>query len=172
MIAFRVTVLTLAAGLILAGVAHADDRGCKSSSSSNSTASQIGGSLAGFLGGMASNALAKHGVSNTYGAMDSLQNSLSSAIACALTPQERKQADHAQTQALQSGAVGEASKVNWTSNESSVVNGGTEIESRATDTSGRNCAVTHTFITDVDGQEKSVDRQMCQGADGSWAAVQ
>jgi surface antigen len=88
-----------------------------------------------------------------------------------LTKQEQQQADHAQTQALQSGKVGDASKVSWASNESSTVNGGTEIESRDTDASGHTCAVTHTFITDVDGKEKSVDRKMCQGADGAWSAA-
>ncbi len=169
--AFRVTALTLVAALAMAGPAHAGDgRGCKNSNS-NSTANQIGGMLGSFLGGKASDALSKHGIGNSYGAVDLFQKSLSSAIACSLTKQEQQQADKAQTQALQSGKIGDASKVNWASSESSVVNGGTEIESRNTDTSGRTCAVTHTFITDVDGKEKSVDRKMCQAGDGSWTPV-
>lgn len=161
--ALRVLCLVLVAGMALTTGAHAKD-GCKT----NSTTSAAGSALGGFLGGMANSVLSKHGISNTYGATDTLTASLSSAIACSLSPQERKQADTAQTQALQSGKIGNASKVDWTSSENDNVNGGTVIESRNVDASGRNCAVTNTFITDVNGQEKSVQRKMCQDSSGQW----
>ncbi len=161
--ALRVLCLVLVAGLAAATGAHAKD-GCKT----NSTTSTAGSVVGGFLGGLASNALSKHGISNTYGATDAVTASLSSAIACSLSPQERKQADTAQTQALQSGKIGTASKTSWSSTENDNVNGGTVIESRNVDASGRNCAVTNTFITDVNGQEKSVQRKMCQNTSGQW----
>lgn len=92
---------------------------------------------------------------------------LSSTIFCALSAGEAKQASGAQLKALESGKTGKASTQNWSSGERDGVAGGTTVVSRGT-SNGQQCAVTSTFITDANGDEKVVEQEQCVGADGKW----
>lgn len=99
-----------------------------------------------------------------------LGSTLSDVIACALSEAERRKAQRSQDEALNSGRTGTPSRRTWSSDEHQGVGGGTEVVSRSTD-AGLQCATQRTFITDVDGQQKSIERRMCQGTDGRWAVA-
>jgi surface antigen len=150
----RLSVFAFLAGLAwisAPSIAAAQSTGC----SSTSNVGRLFGSLAGAVG--------RKVAGTDFG------NNLSSTIACALSKAEQKQAANTQTEALNSGKTGSASRKTWASDERKGVGGGTEVVSRSSGGDGQ-CAVQRTFITDVDGNEKSIERQMCRQPDGRWVA--
>lgn len=126
----------------------------------------VGGLLGTFAGDLLGNSLRRSGINS--GSLNSLRTFLSDAIACSLNAREQKQAADTQTRVLNSGKTGQASTGNWTSADRPGVGGGTRVVSR-NKTGGKNCAITSTYVTDVDGKEQSVERELCQQPDGSWA---
>lgn len=142
--------------------AEAQNAGCRTKPKSG---------MGGFLQGLADRASRRLGGTGVLGdVILEGRKLLSDTIACALTDVENKQALDTQRQALESGKTGQASRRQWTSGERPGVNGGTEVVSRRV-SSGVNCAVQRTFITDADGKEQAVDREVCQGGDGKWAVA-
>ncbi|HTU10149.1 MAG TPA: hypothetical protein VMG08_04550 [Allosphingosinicella sp.] len=95
---------------------------------------------------------------------------LGEAITCHLNEAEQQQAAETQMAALNSGATGTRSTRRWTSARRSNINGSTMVVSRSTE-GGNSCAMTRTLVTNEEGQEVSVERELCQGQDGQWAAV-
>jgi hypothetical protein len=124
--------------------------------------------LGDFLGGLAGHAMSRAGIHPGYAFNLHLRNFLSSVIACSLTAKEQNRAADTQTASLNSGETGSRSRRQWSSDERSGVGGNSEVVSR-NNTSGRNCAVTKTMITDENGEEKSVEKQLCETPDGQWA---
>ena len=91
---------------------------------------------------------------------------LSSTIFCALSSAEAKQASDAKMKALESGKTGKASAQKWSSGERDGVVGGTTVVSR-NKSEDQDCAVTSTFVTDENGDEKIVEQEQCM-VDGKW----
>jgi surface antigen len=118
-----------------------------------------------LAGDMLGSQLSKSGISSST--LNSMRSFLGDAIACSLNDAERKKAANSQTTALDSGKTGEASASSWASDDRPGVRGTTRVTSRSK-VNGNDCAVTATVIVDENGDEKSVNREVCHGPNG-WA---
>jgi hypothetical protein len=130
------------------------------------------GGLPSVLGGLGetviNDRLRKAGVRMDYNLRSEVKTLLTNSLACALTEREQDQAVTAQRQALNGCKSGSARRTAWTSKERDGVTGGTQVK-KCTVVAGQNCAVSRTFITDVDGKEKAVEQELCEQSDGTWA---
>lgn len=156
-----------AALLVVAAPAFAANGKCAEAKTSKQS-----GRLSGLLGSagasLISQGMSRAGINTDYSFRSTLRAFLSDAIACSLTEAEQKQAASAQNDALNSGKIGTASRRTWTSSERSSVSGATLISSRSK-VDGKSCAVTTTMVTDENGKEQSVEKELCQKEDGTWA---
>jgi surface antigen len=163
----RAAVLAVLVGLSVATPSVGANGKCQGGKTSTQT-----GRLSGLIGGLGESLITsgmnRAGLSTDYSFRSTLRAFLSDAIACSLTEAEQKQAADAQSAALNSGRIGTASRTTWKSSERAGVSGATLISSRSK-VDGKACAVTTTMVTDENGQEQTVEKELCQGADGTWS---
>ena len=168
MIKFRGALVALIFAAVAGSSATAATPSACPGTQQNLQKNRVAGLLGGLGEGLLTNQLNKMGVRTDGRFRSTMRALLTDGIACSLSEREQQQAVDAQTQALNSGRIGTASKTSWKSGERSSVGGGTVVLSRSK-SGDQNCAVTRTLITDENGEEKSVEKESCQGPDGAWA---
>lgn len=145
------TLIVSIIALTIASPASADDRDCKRTRATDA----IGRIFGDYIG-------RKTGIRSR-----DVSVIFSEVFAC-LTDTEKRQSKDTEMDSLNGGQSGTGSRREWRSTERKRVGGGTEVEER-TASNGQQCAITRTFVTDVDGEEVSVRHRRCQRPDGSWS---